>query len=57
VRVAVYYAGRFLQVLGMWLLAVDLFTAGPQGPSAQLFVVGIGVFVAGWWLAKMGVKR
>ena len=54
---AVYYAGRGLQVLGMWLLAVDLFTAGPLGPSAQLFFTGIGVFVVVWWLAKIGVKR
>ena len=56
-RIAAYYTGRVLQILGMWMLAVDLFTAGPLGPSAQLFFAGIGVFVVGWWLAKLGVKR
>jgi hypothetical protein len=52
----VYYGGRFLQVVGMWLLLVDLFTAGPLGPNARLFAVGVGVFLAGW-AATRAVKR
>jgi hypothetical protein len=49
---ALYYVGRTLQLVGMWLLLVDLFTAGPMGPSAQLFGIGIAVFVAGWLLVR-----
>jgi hypothetical protein len=47
-----YYAGRALQLLGMWLLIVDLFTAGPLGPSFQLFAAGIVVFFVGWLLTR-----
>jgi len=43
---AIYYLGRLAQLMGMWLLLVDIFTAGPMGPSAQLFGVGVAVFVA-----------
>jgi hypothetical protein len=49
---AVYYAGRFGQLLGMWLLVVDIFTAGPLGPSPRLFAAGVVVFLAGWALTK-----
>jgi hypothetical protein len=52
-RRTAYFLGRGLQVLGMWLLAVDLFTAGPLGPSFELFAVGVVVFVAGWALARV----
>jgi hypothetical protein len=52
----VYYGGRFLQLIGMWLLLVDLFTAGPLGPNARLFAVGVGVFLTGW-AATRAVKR
>ena len=44
----VYYAGRFAQMLGMWMLLVDLFTAGPMGPSPRLFAAGVGAFLLGW---------
>ena len=47
-----YYAARGLQLLGMWLLLVDLFTAGPLGPSFNLFATGVVLFVAGWLLAR-----
>ena len=40
---AVYYLGRFAQLVGMWLLLVDLFTAGPLGPNPRLFALGVGV--------------
>jgi hypothetical protein len=49
----VYYVGRFGQVLGMWLLLVDLFTAGPLGPDARLFGAGVAVFVAGYGLTRV----
>jgi hypothetical protein len=51
---ALYYAGRFGQLLGMWILVVDVFTAGPLGPSPRLFAAGVGVFLAGWGLTKLG---
>jgi hypothetical protein len=31
--IALYYLGRFGQLLGMWILLVDVFTAGPLGPN------------------------
>lgn len=50
--VAFYYVGRFAQMLGMWLLLVDLFTAGPLGPDPKLFMWGVGIFLGGWGLVK-----
>jgi hypothetical protein len=50
----IYYAGRGGQLLGMWLLIVDVFTAGPMGPNAKLFGVGVVAFLAGWGLTKLG---
>jgi peptidoglycan/LPS O-acetylase OafA/YrhL len=49
---ALYYAGRLAQLIGMWMLLVDIFTAGPLGPSPRLFAFGIGVFLAGWGLTR-----
>jgi hypothetical protein len=51
-----YYAGRGAQLLGMWILLVDIATAGPLGPDAKLFGVGVAVFLTGWGLVK-AVKR
>jgi hypothetical protein len=51
-----YYIGRFGQLAGMWILLVDLFTAGPLGPNPRLFAAGVGVFLAGWGLTRI-VKR
>jgi hypothetical protein len=53
---AAFYLGRLLQLIGMWLLLVDLFTAGPLGPNPRLFAAGIAVFVAGWALTRV-LKR
>jgi len=50
---AVYYAGRLAQLIGMWLLLVDLFTAGPLGPNPRLFAAGVVVFIAGWGLIRL----
>jgi hypothetical protein len=51
-----YYLGRFAQLIGMWLLLVDLFTAGPLGPNPRLFAAGAGIFIAGWAVSR-AVKR
>ena len=53
--IALYYVGRAAQVIGMWMLLVDLFTAGPLGPSPRLFAAGTAVFLVGWGLTR--VKR
>jgi hypothetical protein len=50
---ALYYVGRFGQLLGMWILLVDVFTAGPLGPDPRLFGVGVLVFLAGWGLTRV----
>jgi hypothetical protein len=49
---AIYYLGRAGQVLGMWILLVDVVTAGPMGPNAKLFGVGVVAFLAGWGLTR-----
>jgi hypothetical protein len=50
---AFYYVGRLAQLMGMWLLLVDVFTAGPMGPDPRLFAIGVGVFLVGWLLVKV----
>jgi hypothetical protein len=52
----VYYIGRGLQILGMWLLLVAIVTAGPMGPSPRMFGAGIGAFVLGWFLVKSRLR-
>ena len=47
-----YYIGRGLQLLGMWLLLISIVTAGPLGPSPRMFGVGVGSFVIGWLIVK-----
>ena len=47
-----YYVGRGLQLLGMWLLLVSIFTAGPLGPSPRIFGAGVAVFILGWLLVR-----
>ena len=48
----IYYVGRGLQLLGMWLLLAAIVTAGPLGPSPRIFGGGVGAFVLGWLLAR-----
>ena len=50
---AIYYLGRLAQLLGMWILLVDVATAGPMGPSPRLFGVGVAVFLGGWGVTRM----
>ena len=47
-----YYLGRGGQILGMWILLVDVVTAGPLGPNPKLFGVGVVAFLAGWGLTR-----
>ncbi|HKT79399.1 MAG TPA: hypothetical protein VJP86_04215 [Vicinamibacterales bacterium] len=53
IATVVYYFGRALQVLGMWLLVVDIFMAGPMGPSPRIFGAGVAVFLVGWGITKI----
>jgi hypothetical protein len=50
---AFYVVGRGAQLIGMWLLLVDLFTAGPLGPSPRLFAAGVAVFLGGWAVTRL----
>jgi hypothetical protein len=50
---ALYYIGRFSQLIGMWLLLVDVVSAGPMGPNPRLFAIGVAVFLAGWGLTRV----
>jgi hypothetical protein len=51
--VVLYYVGRGAQILGMWILLVDVVTAGPLGPNPRLFAAGVGMFIAGWGITKV----
>jgi hypothetical protein len=53
---ALYYIGRGGQLLGMWLLLVDIFTAGPMGPNPRLFAIGTAVFLGGWALTRLKAR-
>jgi len=50
---ALYYLGRFGQLVGMWLLLEDLLSAGPLGPSPRLFALGVAIFLSGWGLTRV----
>jgi hypothetical protein len=54
---AIYYVGRFLQVLAMWILLADIFLAGPMGPQPKPFFIGIGVFIVGWQMVRTQVRH
>ena len=53
---ALYYVARGAQLLGMWILLVDIGTAGPLGPDPKLFAAGVGVFLAGWGLTRLAKR-
>ena len=48
----VYYIARSLQLAGMWVLLVAIFTAGPMGPSPRLFGYGVAIFMVGWGIVR-----
>ena len=52
VGAALYYVGRILQVFAMWILLVDIFTAGPLGPAPNPFYAGVAMFLAGWLMVR-----
>jgi hypothetical protein len=49
---AVFYLGRLLQVLAMWILLWDVFSAGPMGPQPNPFYYGTAMFIVGWLLVR-----
>ena len=49
---ALYYLGRFAQLVGMWILLEDLFTDTGMGPNARWFGVGVAVFLSGWGITR-----
>jgi hypothetical protein len=53
----IYYLGRLGQVFGMWILLLDVFMAGPMGPDAKRFGIGVAVFLAGWGLVRAGSQK
>jgi len=53
VKSLLYYVARAAQLIGMWLLLVDLLMAGPLGPSPRLFAAGVAIFLAGWGLLRL----
>lgn len=48
-----HFVARGAQVHGMWILLVDIGTAGPLGPDPKLFGLGVAVFLAGWGLVRV----
>jgi hypothetical protein len=53
----VYYTGRLLQALAMWVLLVDVFMAGPMGPQPNPFYAGVAMFLAGWLLVRAQARK
>ncbi len=49
---ALWYVGRFLQLLAMWILLVDILMAGPSGPQPNPFYIGIVMFLIGWFIVR-----
>jgi NADH:ubiquinone oxidoreductase subunit H len=56
IQTALFYFGRLLQALAMWVLLVDVFMAGPMGPQPNPFYVGIAMFFVGWLLVRSQAK-
>jgi hypothetical protein len=53
VGAVIYYLGRTLQALAMWILLMDVFVlAGPMGPPPNPFYVGVAMFIAGWLMVR-----
>ena len=52
-----YYLGRIGQLIGMWLLVVDVFMAGPMGPQPNPFYVGVALFLVGWFMVRQTAAR
>jgi hypothetical protein len=53
----IYYVGRTLQAVAMWVLLMDVFVlAGPMGPTPNPFYIGVAMFTAGWLLVRSQSK-
>lgn len=50
----VYILGRFLQLLGMSLMAASILADYGLGPNPRFFVAGIVLFIAGWAVTRAG---
>lgn len=49
----IYYVGRTLQAIAMWVLLMDVFVlAGPMGPPPNPFYVGVAMFIVGWLMVR-----
>ena len=53
----VWWVGRFLQAFAMWILLVDIFMAGPLGPSPNPFYVGVVMFIVGWLMVRQASPK
>jgi hypothetical protein len=52
-RGVLFYLGRILQGLAMWILLMDVFVlAGPMGPPPNPFYAGVAMFLAGWFIVR-----
>ena len=57
IAAAIYYAGRLLQLLAMWILLVDVFVlAGPRGPPPKPFYAGLIMFIVGWLMVRQSSR-
>ena len=54
---AFYYAGRFLQLLGMSILLFAIVNAGPLGPSPRTFGGGVALFIVGWLFLRPAMYK
>ena len=53
----VYYTGRVLQAVAMWILLIDVFVlAGPMGPPPNPFYVAVAMFIVGWLMVRTVAK-
>ena len=53
IEAVIYYLGRILQGLAMWILLMDVFVlAGPMGPPPNPFYAGVAMFIVGWLLVR-----
>ncbi len=51
-RAILYYFGRGLEVLGLWMTLESILLAGPMGPSPKWAGGGVALFIVGWLLAR-----
>jgi hypothetical protein len=54
----IFYVGRILQGLAMWILLMDVFVlAGPMGPPPNPFYAGVAIFITGWLMVRTQGSR